>query len=161
MKKELTEKEKLFCELYLKTGNSREACARSGYLFPEKTASKLLKRKDVLSYISKCEKAKKKFSADVKAGYMRLAFGCVSDAVSLLFMDETDITEGKIEKLDLFNVSEIKKLKGGGLEIKFFDRLKALEKLSALSEKETEENGNSLYYAIEKSAQALSEAENE
>ena len=76
-------------------------------------------------------------------------------------MDEGDITEEKIEKLDLFYVSEIKKQKGGGLEIKFFDRLKALDKLSALSEKESEENGNSLYYAIEKSALALSEETDE
>lgn len=156
MKNELTEKEKLFCELYLKTGNTREACAKSGYMFPEKTASRLLKRKDILSYISKCQKAKKKTSADITAGYMRLAFGCVSDAVSLLFADEGEITAEKIEKLDLFNVSEIKKQKGGGIEIKFFDRLKALEKLSSLSEKETEANGKSLYYAIEKSAEALS-----
>ena len=66
------------------------------------------------------------------------------------------ITKEKIEKLDLFNVSQIKRQKGGGIEIKFFDRLKALERLSALSEKE-EEKGHSLYYAIEKSAEALSE----
>jgi phage terminase small subunit len=161
VKKELSEKEKLFCDLYLKTGNSREAAARSGYMFAEKTASRLLKRKEVLSYIAKCEKVRKKTSADVRAGYMRLAFGCISDAVSLMFLSEEDITKEKIEKLDLFNVSEIKRQKGGGLEIKFFDRLKALERLSAISEKEEEEKGHSLYYAIEKSAIALSEEQNE
>ena len=37
-----------------------------------------------------------------------------------------------IEKLDLFNVSEIRRIKGGGVEIKIFDRLKALEKLYEL-----------------------------
>ena len=161
MKKELTEKEKLFCELFIKTGNGREACARSGYNFPEKTSAKLLKRKEILSYINKLSKLKNKTSADVKAGYMRLAFGCISDAVSLLFLPEEEITKEKIEKLDLFNVSEIKKQKGGGLEIKFFDRLKALKELSELYEKDTEENGHSLYYAIEKSALALSEELNE
>lgn len=161
MKKELTEKEKLFCELYLKTGNSREACARSGYIFAEKTASRLLKRKDILSYISKCEKAKGKISADVRQGYMRLAFGCISDAVSLLFLPEEEFTKESIERLDLFNVSEIKKPKGGGLEIKFFDRLKALERLSAISEKEEEDKGHSLYYAIERSAEALGDRQNE
>jgi hypothetical protein len=38
-----------------------------------------------------------------------------------------------MESLELFNVSEIKKPKGGGIEIKFFDRLKALEHLEALA----------------------------
>lgn len=161
MKKELTERERLFCELYIKTGNSREACARSGYIFAEKTASKLLKRKEILSYIAKCEKAKKQISADVRQGYMRLAFGCISDAVSLLFLPEEEFTKENIEKLDLFNVSEIKRQKGGGLEIKFFDRLKALEKLSAISEKEEEDKGHSLYYAIERSAEALGDRQNE
>ena len=32
-------------------------------------------------------------------------------------------------KLDLFNVSELKRVKGGGVEVKFFDRQKALEKM--------------------------------
>ena len=161
MKKELTEKEKLFCELYLKTGNSREACSRSGFRFPEKTASRILKRKEILSYISALKKLEKQTSADIRQGYMRLAFGCISDPVSLIFLPEDEITEEKIEKLDLFNVSEIKKQKGGGIEIKFFDRLKALEKLSAISDKEEEEKGHSLYYAIEKSALALSEVQEE
>ena len=37
-----------------------------------------------------------------------------------------------IERLDLFNVSEIKRVKGGGVEVRLFDRLKALEKLAEL-----------------------------
>lgn len=64
----------------------------------------------------------------VKAGLERLAFGNCNDAVVLAFADElppTDVISG----LDLFNVSEIKRDKGGGVEIKFFDRLKAIEKL--------------------------------
>jgi hypothetical protein len=31
--------------------------------------------------------------------------------------------------LDLFNVSELKRVKGGGVEVKIFDRQKALEKM--------------------------------
>ena len=161
MKNELTEKEKLFCHLYLKTGNSREAAARSGYRFPEKSAWRLLKRKDITDCISESKTLMEKLNKDVTQGYMRLAYGCVSDAVSLLFLSEEDITEEKIAKLDLFNVSEIKKQKGGGIEIKFFDRLKALEKLSELCEKDVQSHGSSLYYAIEKSAEALSDVFNE
>ena len=37
--------------------------------------------------------------------------------------------DSEIDRLNLFNVSEIKRVKGGGLELKFFDRQKALEKM--------------------------------
>ena len=51
--------------------------------------------------------------------------------MKLMLCEET-LSPQDIEKLDLFNVSEIKRPKGGGLEIKFFDRLKALERLEKL-----------------------------
>ena len=57
--------------------------------------------------------------------------------------------------MDLFLISDIKKPKGGGLEIKFFDRLKALEKLEDLVCRETGSTAGSLYSAIEKGAEAL------
>ena len=59
----------------------------------------------------------------------------------------------KLPKLDLFNVSEIKRPRGGGMEIKFFDRLKALEKLTDDSEKE--DRATPFYDAIVKGAEAL------
>lgn len=64
----------------------------------------------------------------IKEGLKHLAFGNCNDAVVLAFADELP-PKSVIEKLDLFNVSEIKRVKGGGVEIKLFDRLKALEKL--------------------------------
>ncbi|MCM1132145.1 MAG: terminase small subunit [Ruminococcus flavefaciens] len=64
----------------------------------------------------------------VRDGLKHLAFGSCNDAVVLAFAEELPPPE-VIEKLDLFNVSEIKRVKGGGVEIKLFDRLKALEKL--------------------------------
>ncbi|MBQ8028611.1 MAG: terminase small subunit [Clostridia bacterium] len=158
MKKELTSKEKLFCAYYCAGRNGREAAAKSGYRFAERSAEKLLRRKDILSYIAKNDKTEKAGSADITAGYYRLAFGCVADAVSLLFTDE--FSESNIEGLDLFNVSEIKRQKGGAIEIKFFDRLKALEKLSEINGKTVRSSQNSLYSAIEKSASALKEWEN-
>ena len=70
--------------------------------------------------------------------------------------DEIAELEGKLddEKLDLFNVAEIKKPRGGGMEIKFFDRLKALEKIEQLSLSESDKYSVSLYKAIENSAKA-------
>ena len=50
-----------------------------------------------------------------------------NDAVRLAFAD--DITPAMIERADLFAVAEIKRDRGGKVEMKFFDRQKALEKL--------------------------------
>ena len=66
----------------------------------------------------------------VTTGLERLAFGCINDAVSLASSDEFPPPQ-KLLELDLFNVSEIKRVKGGGIEIKFNDRLKAMEALLA------------------------------
>ena len=70
-------------------------------------------------------------NTSVTAGLKRLAFGNCKDAVVLAFAEELPPSH-VIEKLDLFNVSEIRRIKGGGVEIKIFDRLKALEKLYEL-----------------------------
>ena len=48
-------------------------------------------------------------------------------AISLLFMENPSVD--KLKTMDLFSVAEIKRPKDGAMEIKFFDRLKALEKL--------------------------------
>ena len=63
-------------------------------------------------------------------GLERLAFGNVTDAVQLLFCDEFNTRI--LNQLDLFHISEIKRPKGGGIEIKFYDRLKALQCLQEL-----------------------------
>lgn len=76
----------------------------------------------------------------VKEGLKHLAFGSCNDAVVLAFAEELP-PKSVIEQLDLYNVSEIKRVKGGGVEIKLFDRLKALEKLYEI-ESATESKGN-------------------
>ena len=97
--------------------------------------------------------AKKKMSLEeqIEKGLTDLAFGSCCDAVKLLFMTEEE-TMQKLPKLKLINVSEIKRPKGGGMEIKFFDRIKAFEKLIE-RDGEKQENGLSFYEALEKSAQ--------
>lgn len=67
----------------------------------------------------------------VRRGYERLAYGGVADAVKLLFTEEPDLAA--LDKMDLYNIAEIKRPKGGGMEIKFFDRIKALQSLEELS----------------------------
>lgn len=94
---------------------------------------------------------------DVSEGYYRLAFGCSGDGIKLLFKDE--VTEEEIDGMDLFNISEIKRKKGGDIEIKFFDRLKALERLGDLDYVSQRSTGASLYSAIEMGARALGDAD--
>lgn len=96
------------------------------------------------------KRKKKTLKEEICDGYRRLAFGTVQDAVALLFAGEQEIME-KLPGYDLFNVSEIKRPKGGGMEIKFFDRLKALEKLWEFSESSCAEPV-SFYLALEESA---------
>lgn len=71
---------------------------------------------------------RKKGTELVLEGLQQLAFGEINDAVRLAFSEELPSPE-VLAKLNLFNVASINHDKGGGVEIKFFDRLKALERL--------------------------------
>lgn len=126
---ELKQKRKSFCCNYVLLGNVAEAAVRAGFdrenalldgvaCLESAECKRLISRlRDVLSD-----------SGNVAAGLKRLAFGSCNDAVYLVFADELPPSD-VISRLDLFNVSEIKRVKGGGVEVKLFDRQKALEKL--------------------------------
>lgn len=94
---------------------------------------------------------KKTVKTQIEEGLLQLAKGDVSDAVSLLFLSDEEIIE-RLPKLRLINVSEIKRPKGGGMEIKFFDRIKAFEKLSE-QKADTGNEGLGFFQALEKSAE--------
>lgn len=64
----------------------------------------------------------------VLAGLTRLAFGQANDAVRLVFAGELP-DAGTLAQLDLFQVSELRRDKNGGVEVRLFDRQRALEKL--------------------------------
>ncbi|HZJ78345.1 MAG TPA: terminase small subunit [Clostridia bacterium] len=154
--KKLSLKERLFCVYFVENRNAREAAAKSGYkLRPDIAAIKLLMREDIQKEIAEIS-AKPICTSEVIAGYRRLAFGSTADALKLICSEKTPSNE-ELEKMDMFNVSEIKRPKNGGLEIKFFDRLKPLERLQTLSEHESGSSGaENLYRALEHGAQALS-----
>lgn len=98
----------------------------------------------------KTARRKKTLQEQIEQGLLDIALGSVSDAISLLFMTEEEIIE-RLPKLKLINVSEIKRPKGGGMEIKFFDRIKALERLG--TDKISDSDCSlSFYEALEKSA---------
>lgn len=118
--------------MFVRTRNGSETAVRLG--FSPEEAKEL--EADMLSKAS-VKRAIRKLDSDdiqnlcyVKTGLSRLAFGSINDAAALLFADEP--TREEVLSADLFNVSEIKKVKGGGVEMKFFDRQKALEKLVEL-----------------------------
>lgn len=158
----LKEKEKLFCSYYSELRNARSAAAKAGYgILTQRNAAKLMNRKDIQKEIEKLDKTKALVEQDVIAGYRQLAFGSVTDALKLVCSD-SEPRGIDIETLDLFNISEIKKPKGGGLEIKFFDRLKALEHLEELSKIDSGDSSAMPFYrALEKSAEALKDDVNE
>ncbi len=151
--KGLTQREKEFCRQYICSGSAKAAATAAGYKKnPEGKGEELLCREDIMAEICRLCALKKQTTAELaRTGYRRLAFGSIADAVSLLYMDSP--TAEQLEKMDLFSVAEIKRPKDGSMEIKFFDRLKALEKLSAggVEEKEI----SPVYEAIRQGALAL------
>lgn len=133
-----------FCCNYVTLGSVEEAAVRAGVPREEalSVGIELLKTEECRQLISQLRELLSD-SGSVAAGLKRLAFGSCTDAVYLVFADELPPAE-IIGKLDLFNVSELKRVKGGGVELKLFDRMKALEKLfeleNAFSDREKAEN---------------------
>lgn len=153
-RKNLTEREQYFCYHYINTGNLREAAALAGYnKEAEKKGIQLLTKKSVKEEVERLYNEKKK-NLLYKAcmGYERLAFGSVADAIRLLYIDKLE--KINLESMDLFNISEIKRPKDGAMEIKFFDRIKALEKLEQ-ADIVQKNDVNPFYYAMEQGIKAL------
>ena len=156
MNEKLTQKEELFCINYINCGNAKEAAMTAGFKdAPEKKCAKLLGNPKISKKIERLfEEKKRKLVYKACIGYERLAFGSISDSIKLLFKENLDCDT--LESMDLFNISEIKKPKDGAMEIKFFDRIKALEKLEQ-SDFCKDGGADPFYYALEKGMAALKE----
>ncbi len=144
----LSSKELQFCLNYVNTGDIEKSAFKAGYESNALKIGNLLIGKDsIADQIDELYKQKRKnLLYKACSGYEKLAFGSITDAVKLMYSKKLDIKE--IQDLDLFNVSEIK-IKDGALEIKFFDRLRALEKLQQLDFTD-QSQAYSFYDAIEK-----------
>ena len=152
-------KEKLFCLNYAILPDGRDAAIKSGYtLSPHTAAVKLLSRKDITDEIASLTKAQTPCPNETAAGYRKLAFGNIADALSLVFC-EIPPTHEQLVEMDLFNIAEIKRPKGGGVEIKFFDRLKALEHLAQIATDESSDCALPFYRALENSARAIKKSD--
>ena len=121
-----------FAKMFVRTRNGSETAVRLGaepsqakQIEADYLANKAVKRE-----IRKLDKEDVQTLCYVKTGLSRLAFGSINEAAALVFSEEP--TREEILRADLFNVAELKKVKGGGVEMKFFDRQRALEKLVEL-----------------------------
>lgn len=141
----LTKKEKAFCVGFINSGDIAEAQAYSGV----SDGGALLCREEIRDELKRLSRVYNESVAyTASAGLKKLAMGDISDAVRLLYEDNPDIET--LRTMNLFLISEIRK-KEGAVEIKFFDRIKAL---SQLVESSPAESGGSIYEAIIASTKA-------
>jgi len=128
---QLTDKQRLFCEAFVKNYNIRIAAIKAGYNknTPHVIGWKLRQNPDINRYIAwlKLLVANKFFigATDIIDQYVRIAFADITDFAK--------IEKGKLRIIDGSEidgqlVSEIKSGKDG-VTIKLVDKLKALEKL--------------------------------
>lgn len=87
----------------------------------------------------------------VEHGLRQLAFGDISDAVRLIFGPPGEPEE--LEKMNLFNISEIRRGKDGLVEIKLYDRMEAMRCLE--ERKANREEVLPLYQALQRIARFL------
>ena len=147
----MKKKEKVFFQNIANGKTVEESALLAGYT-DQGAGLELISKDVIMEEITRLLSAKSKLLKNLALlGYQHLAFGSISDCISLI--TEENIPKERLGQMDLFMISEIKKPKDGAMEIKFFDRLKALEKLQA----ETEERGGAVpfYEALEKGAMAL------
>lgn len=84
----------------------------------------------------------------------KLAESRVNDAVRLAFLSEEEL--GELAKLDLSAVAEFKRSSNGTVEVKFIDRLAALQWL--MDRAEEDPKAKRLYEALEGAAGQVGEA---
>ena len=149
-------KEKLFCRYYCVSCDAESSAKKAGYSKnPLDKAYSLMLREDICEEISHNAKVYSRVLFSISTVlYHKLACSTVSDAVGLLFSENPE--KEKLKDMDLFMVSEIKKPKDGAMEIKFFDRLKALEKLIP-KHSDDHNNSNGLVDALYMGAKCLSD----
>ena len=155
--------EHVFCWLCARLGNPREAALRAGYPAnqADSIAAKLLQRPKIRAKIEECANSAHGggLSALALRGLLRLALGSCNDAARLALMEEEPDPQA-LEQMDLFCVSEIRRPKGGGCEIKLYNRLEALELLlKTCTDLEVPDGPGSLYAALRDSVKPVVKAD--
>lgn len=154
MSRKLKPRERAFCTFYAYSGDSASAARQAG-LGPDfrLCGERLLADSAVAAEIERQFSRRKALLSQLAVtGYQRLAFGNITDALQLLYTDCPD--RETLAALDLFMVSDIKRGKDGVLEIKFVDRLKALDRLESMT-REGNAGVSELMEAIGKGARLM------
>ena len=134
-KKRLEETVKNFCGFYLDTMDARRAAEQAG----TENGHELLSRRDVQRYLERLRKSAGETvkPEDVIRRLCQIAFSRPNDAVALACGQK----RGAVAELDLAAVAEFK-CKEDSAEVKFLDRVRALQVLGELlGEKETDRDG--------------------
>ena len=147
----LTEQERLFCAYYALLGEVGGAAKAAGYGGDAERQGLILLEKG--SVQRRVKKAAELLRRPAGSGLLRLAFGSHTDGVKLSVCGE--VSPGFIDGLDLFCVSEIKRQKDGSMDVKFYDRLKALELLG--TDGNADSSLQSFYKAIERGTRSAGE----
>lgn len=129
----------------------REAAARAGFSEPQKDGLKLLSKPRIQERIGELT-LPRTHRQEIESGLRRLAFGDLSDVIRLITAENMKDLEP--EKMDLMLISELKYSKNG-VEVKLFDRMKALLKLAELAEAAAESGEEGFFEALERSAHNL------
>ncbi len=145
----LTKKEIEFCRCFAICRDHREAAAKAGFAFPDRSGMRLLAKDQVIAEIERITHKNTAVTSAVD-GLKRIAFGSVADAVKLILEPE----KVDIERLDLFMVSELK-CTDKCIEIKFYDRIKALTALLEVTDSVEADGTSQFVEAIFKGASAL------
>ncbi len=150
-KQDFTERQKTFLYHFIRLRNVHQAAVIAGY--PDEKAYRygmqILRHPKAAKFISNTLGTLTEMSGNIVRSQLdRIVTGRVNDAVALAFADEP-LTAEQIARLDLDCISEIKHPKGGGCEIKFTDKLKAIESLHQISNSvNTNETAQSFLDAI-------------
>ena len=150
MKKEkLKAKEILYCKFFSIFREPYLSAETAGYTNPKRAACKLMVRKDIERYIEKLAVPSPTLE-EVATGLRRIAFGSNADAIGLSLAQ--NVSDIDLKSLDLNCISEIKVQKGSVTEIKFFDRVKALEKLATICSDDDGDDAQAFFKALQNSA---------
>ena len=154
-KMKINEQERLFCLYFARGDGPKPAALKAGYTeTPEISGLRLLESRRIQRRIKRLASV---YARPASTALSRLAFGSHSDGIRLALGQATGTD---INELDLFCVSELKWSKDGALDIKFYDRLRALELLAETGTAENDDTLESLYRALETTTTQTSEPQN-
>ncbi len=128
-----------FAAAYAECGNAYEAAVAAGARRGANAAVEGIRCLFSRTAANKVRQLRaRKARCPAEQGLRRLAFGRNNSVAALAFAET--VTPEMIEQADLYGVSELKVGKGGVVEIKFFDRLKALDLLAEAENAEGSSN---------------------